>query len=94
MGRKASVLSSEKSNTLDMMRWNAAMTDSSSRLDMTSSPGTTPMLTMLLTYDFMSPHDLYSAVLVRLPVYSTSCNTTVVAPCTIQRTTRFYSAVR
>jgi len=69
IGRNARVLRREKSNVLDTTRLNEARNDSSS----CAPPLTAAMSIILLTYDFMSPHDLYSAVFVTLPVYKTSC---------------------
>jgi len=71
IGTNATLLSSEKSNIPERTRLTEDKHDSS-RLTASSSPTTA----MLLTYDFMSPHDLYSAVFVRLPVYKMSCSAT------------------
>ena len=72
IGTNATVLSSEKSNIPEMTRLIEDKHDSS-RCD-SLSRSTAAMLITLLTYDFMSPHDRYSAVFVTLPVYKTSYN--------------------
>jgi len=72
IGTKATLLRSEKSKTPETARLTAAKHDSSGLTTSLSSSPTAAMLIILLTYDFMSPADLYSAVCVRLPVYSTS----------------------
>ena len=75
IGTNGALLSSEISKTPAK----APLTDDkqdSSRLTASSpSPlAAAAMSIILLTYDFISPHDLNSAVLVRLPVYRISCS--------------------
>jgi len=71
IGTNAMVLSKEKSKTPDKTRFTEDKRDSFG-LGGSSSPAA--MLIILLTYDFISPHDRYSAVFVTLPVYRTSCS--------------------